>query len=158
MTRIESRLSGTTRLRRSAASTVACGGLLAGLIFSGGCGQSAPPARTVYPVLGKVELNGKPTAGAVVTLHPKGATNTPPARAEVKPDGTFVAGTYEASDGAAEGDYVVTVEWFKPVLKRDDYVMGPNLVPAKYSVPQTSQIEVHVAAQPNQLPTIKLKR
>ncbi len=107
---------------------------------------------------GKVELNGKPTAGAVVTLHPKGATDAPPARAEVKPDGTFVAGTYEVSDGAAEGDYIVTVEWFKPVQKRDDYVMGPNLVPAKYSVPQTSQIEVHVAAQPNQLPTIKLTR
>ena len=51
-------------------------------------------------------------------LHPKGQSETPAARAEVKPDGTFVAGTYEVSDGAAEGDYIVTVEWFKPVQKR----------------------------------------
>ena len=107
---------------------------------------------------GKVELNGKPTAGAVVILHPKEGSAAPAARAEVKADGTFVAGTYAATDGAAEGDYLVTVEWFKPVLKNDDYVMGPNLVPKKYSAPQTSQIEIHVAAQSNQLPTIKLKR
>ena len=54
--------------------------------------------------------------------------------------------TYALDDGAAEGDYLVTVEWFKPVQKNDDYVIGPNLVPEKYGKPQTSPIEVHVAA------------
>lgn len=123
-----------------------------------GCGQSAPPRATVYPVQGKVELNGKPTPGAVVVLHPKGNAEIPAARAEVKPDGTFEVGTYAVADGAPEGDYVATIEWFKPVLKKDDYVMGPNLVPKQYSAPQTSKLEVHVAAQPNQLPTFRLKR
>jgi hypothetical protein len=123
-----------------------------------GCGQSGPQHATVYPVKGKVELNGKPTPGAVVVLHPKGNPEIPSARAEVQADGTFVVGTYGVNDGAAEGDYVATVEWFKAVPKNDDYVVGPNLVPKQYSAPQTSKLEVHVAAQPNQLPTFKLKR
>lgn len=130
---------------------------VAGTFFTG-CGQSAPPKATVYPVQGKVELNGKPTPGAVVVLHPKGNPEIPSARAEVQPDGTFIVGTYAVSDGAAEGDYVATVEWFKAVQKNDDYVVGPNLVPKQYSAPQTSTLDVHVAAQPNQLPTFKLKR
>jgi hypothetical protein len=123
-----------------------------------GCGQSAPPRVPVFPVQGKVEVNGKPAAGALVVLHPKGESNAPPARAEVSADGSFSTSTYAPGDGAAEGDYVVTVEWFKPVLKNDNYVVGPNLVPEQYSMPQTSQIEVHVAAQTNQLPPIALKR
>lgn len=158
-------MTNVSRNQRSSAARYTAGwqfalsGVVLGLIaFAAGCGQSAPTRATVYPVQGKVELNGKPTAGAVVMFHPKGAPDKPAARAEVKPDGTFVAGTYEAADGAPEGDYVVTVEWFKPVLKNDEYVMGPNLAPKKYSTPQTSNLEVHVAAQPNQLPTITLKR
>ncbi len=123
-----------------------------------GCGQSGPERLTVYPVQGKLEVNGKPAAGAVVVLHPKGDASKPGARAEVQADGTFTAGTYTANDGAPEGDYILTVEWFKPVLKHDEYVTGPNLVPAKYSKPDSSQLEVHVAAQPNQLAPIKLKR
>jgi hypothetical protein len=158
MLKVGSLLSETARPRRSAWSSIACGAVAVGILGTVGCGQSAPPRATVYPVQGKIELNGKPTAGAVVILHPKEGSAAPPARAEVKPDGTFAAGTYGATDGAAEGDYVVTVEWFKPVLKNDDYVMGPNLIPKKYSERQTSQIEVHVAAQTNELPTIKLKR
>jgi hypothetical protein len=137
-----------------------CAVAIVGIALSAlaGCGQSAPPRVPVYPVQGKVEVNGKPAAGALVLLHPKGDPSRPPARAEVKPDGTFEASTYAPADGAAEGDYIVTVEWFKAVPKNDDFVIGPNLVPDKYSKPQTSKIEVHVAAQPNQLPPITLKR
>jgi len=131
---------------------------LLALTVLAGCGQAAPERLNVYPVQGKLEVNGKPAAGAVVILHPKGDAAKPGARAEVQSDGSFSAGTYAASDGAPEGDYILTVEWFKPVLKRDEYVMGPNLVPDKYSKPESSQLEIHVAAQPNQLAPIKLKR
>ena len=124
-----------------------------------GCGRSGPARVAVYPVQGKVEVNGKPAAGAVVILHPKGDPAAPAARGEVKEDGTFVAGTYASGDGAAEGDYIVTVEWFKPVKQKNgDFVEGKNLVPEKYSRPTTSQLEVHVAAQENQLPPITIKR
>jgi len=123
-----------------------------------GCGQSAPPRVPVFPVEGRVEVNGRPAAGAVVILHPKGNASAPAARAQVKPDGTFAAMTYEPADGAAEGDYVVTVEWYKPIQKHGEWDQGPNLVAAKYGRPQTSSIEVHVAAQANQLPPIKVTR
>lgn len=124
-----------------------------------GCGKSGPPAKlAVFPVEGKVELNGKPPAGATVILHPKDETRVPGARAQVQPDGTFKVTTYTTDDGAAEGDYIVTVEWRKAVQKNGDYTFGPNLVPEQYSNRQTSQLEVHVAAQPNVLPPIKLKR
>ncbi len=124
-----------------------------------GCGKSGAPAKlAVFPVEGKIELNGKAPAGATVILHPKNESLTPGARAQVQPDGTFKATTYTADDGAAEGDYIVTVEWRKAVQKNGDFTFGPNLVPEQYSNRQTSQIEVHVAAQSNVLPPIKLKR
>ncbi|HEY1598060.1 MAG TPA: hypothetical protein VGG64_00560 [Pirellulales bacterium] len=144
---------------RSAALRLGVWALTLGTVLtSAGCGQSAPPRVPVFPVQGKVSVNGKPAAGALVILHPKGDPSKPSARAAVKPDGTFEATTYAPADGAAEGDYVVTVEWYKAVPKNDDYVVGPNLVPDKYSKPQTSNIEVRVAAQPNELPPITLKR
>ena len=124
-----------------------------------GCGKSGPPEKlAVFPVEGKIELNGKPPAGATVILHPKNEALTPGARAEVQPDGTFKATTYTTGDGAAEGDYIVTVEWRKAVQKNGDYTFGPNLVPEQYSDRKTSQLEVHVAEQPNVLRPIKLKR
>ena len=76
----------------------------------------------------------------------------------MQPDGTFKATTYTSGDGVAEGDYIVTVEWRKAVQKNGEYTFGPNLVPEQYSDRQTSQLEIHVAAQPNVLPPIKLKR
>ena len=75
MGRVDSAFTDSARLLGRGAA-LACG-IAAGLFFSAGCGQSAPPRATVYPVQGKVELNGKPTAGAVVTLHPKGGTDAP---------------------------------------------------------------------------------
>jgi hypothetical protein len=128
------------------------------LATAAGCGQSAPPRVPVFPVEGRVEVNGRPADGALVVLHPKTDTSLPAARAQVKSDGTFTAMTYQPADGAAEGDYIVTVEWYKPVQKRGEWEQGPNLVAAKFGRPQTSQIEVHVAAQANQLPPIKVTR
>jgi len=130
----------------------------AALVAAAGCGQSGPPRVPVYPVQGKVEIDGRPAAGALVILHPKENPSAAAALAHVNNDGTFTTTTYETGDGAAEGDFIVTVEWFKPVQRNDDYVMGPNLAPEKYRRPETSDLQVHVAAQPNELQPIKLRR
>src|SRR5262245_35683473 len=78
-----------------------------------GCGRSG--RAPVYPVTGQVLLDGsgKPAAGATVIFHPaKGATDSAPrAVGQADDQGTFTLTTYEKGDGAAAGDYVVTVEW-----------------------------------------------
>ena len=136
----------------------ACAIALSALLPLTGCGRSAPNQVPVFPAQGTVIVNGKPAAGAVVVLHPKDGASAPAARAEVQPDGTFFATTYAPRDGAAEGDYVVTVEWYRPREKNGEFIFGPNLVPPKYSRPETSKIEVHVASQANHFPPITIKR
>src|SRR5581483_6787301 len=69
-------------------------------------------AHKVYPVKGKVLVNGAPAADCLVVLNrtfdqqnpvtPQGRTNE---------NGEFQITSYYANDGAPEGEYVVTFEW-----------------------------------------------
>ncbi len=90
-------------------------GLLAAamtLMFSG-CGGGSAPSRPQYAVHGKVLYRGQPAAEAIVVLHPVHQSDPPryPPRGVTGKDGTFVIGSRLASDGAAEGEYAVTVVW-----------------------------------------------
>jgi hypothetical protein len=125
-----------------------------------GCGRSGPPRVITHQAKGRVTYAGQPAAGAFVVLHPKNQPESlaPTPTATVQPDGTFALTTYDAGDGVPEGDYVVTVQWRKTVKSGSDYVLGPNLLPAKYGRPETSDIVVHVAAGQSELPPIALKR
>jgi hypothetical protein len=138
------------------ASTVA---LIAGLLLAG-CGRSGPPRVTTYPTKGSVTYQGQPVSGAFLALHSKNdpRPDVPTSTAIVQPDGTFAVTTYDAADGVPPGDYVVTIQWRKAVKSGGDYVLGPSLLPAKYSRPETSDVVVHVAAGKNELPPITLKR
>jgi hypothetical protein len=123
-----------------------------------GCGENESRVP-VYPVKGSISFLGQPLSGAFLSLHPKGAArNAPAPRASVKPDGSFELSTFEGSDGAPEGEYLVAVKWYKPVKVKGEIVSGPNALPAKFSNPKTSGIEVNVASGDNQLPPIQLKR
>ena len=96
----------------------------------------------VHPVVGAIQFRGQPADGAFVSLHPKNATEgVPNPRATVAKDGSFVVSTYDGNDGAPEGDYVVTVQWYKPVRQGNDLVGGPNVLPPKYASPRTSGCE-----------------
>ena len=81
------------------------------LALLAGCGGSGNP-RT-YAVTGKVVFRGKPCDGALVVFHPtaKGRENDPKPVATVSEDGSYKLTTYEANDGAPEGDYNVTIVW-----------------------------------------------
>ena len=76
-----------------------------------GCGGSGNPKT--YAVSGKVMFRGKPCDGALVVFHPtaKGRENDPKPVATVAEDGTYKLTTFEANDGAPEGDYGVTIVW-----------------------------------------------
>jgi hypothetical protein len=124
-----------------------------------GCGSSDDVAVELHPVRGEISFQGKPIAGAIVSLHPKvvGATDAPNPRASVQADGRFELSTFAQHDGAPAGDYVLTVQWFRPVDRNGDVVPGPNVLPKKYSKPETSKIDIRVASGSNDLPAITLR-
>ena len=73
-------------------------------------------AAVSAPVCGSRQSPASWTAGrvqAIVVLHPVNQNDPPPfpPRGVTGPDGTFVIGLRLTSDGAPEGEYVVTVIW-----------------------------------------------
>ena len=133
--------------------------LAAGLCLTG-CGND--PERTpVFKTTGKVTFQNQPLTGAFLVLHPKQAPANPAdprPSAQLKADGTFEATTFDGADGAPAGEYVVTVEYRKLIQYDGGWQPGPNVLPAKYENPATSDIFVRVAEGENQLPEIVLKR
>ena len=100
-----------------------------------GCTEAKPARVAVYPASGTITFKGQPTHGALVTLHPKsGPTeNVPTPRANVDKDGSFKVSTFDGGDGAPEGEYVVTVRWYKLIKNGGDVVAGPDVIPKKYT-------------------------
>src|SRR5882672_7315648 len=78
-------------------------------LLSLACGGKDIP--TVYPVRGEVLVNGQPAAGAVIVFNPRDKEKLRQAYATVQADGSFKLSTYGKFDGAAAGEYVVTVSW-----------------------------------------------
>jgi len=123
-----------------------------------GCGKGGAARVPVHPVAGAVKFRGQAMNGAFVALHPKNPTDGVPApRASVAPDGTFTLSTHDGNDGAPEGEYVVTVQWYKPVKVGKDVVGGPNVLPPKYASASTSDLKITVAAGENHLKPILLR-
>jgi len=133
--------------------------IVAVLIFAG-CGRSGPPRVATNPTKGSITYQGHPIGGAFLALHPKSSSpaDVPTATAVVQSDGTFAVTTYDTGDGVPEGDYVVTVQWRKAQKSGGEFVPGPNLLPAKYTRPESSDVVVHVASGTNELPPIVLRR
>jgi hypothetical protein len=128
-------------------------------VFVAGCRSSHSTDVALHPVKGTITFQGKPISGAIVSLHPKEASKSvaPNPRASVQADGKFELSTFGQFDGAPEGDYVLTVQWFRPVNRNGDVMPGPNVLPRKYSKPATSNIDIRVASGTNELPTIQLR-
>lgn len=74
---------------------------IAGCTPGGGANQ-----KTTYKVTGKVTMGGSPVPGATITFSPLDRTN-PPAMGVTDTQGVYVLTTYDAGDGAAQGDYKV---------------------------------------------------
>jgi hypothetical protein len=142
---------------RAAATSVRLAAIAACLAAIAGCAKSGPERTPVHPVKGTITFKGEPMSGALVALHPQSPQEgTPNPRANVGKDGAFDVSTYVTADGAPEGDYVLTVLWYKPVKKGSDIVEGPNVIPAKYANPATSTLRVSVKPGENALPAITL--
>jgi hypothetical protein len=135
----------------SVARVAACwlGVLTVGIL---GCGGPEPP-ESVYPVKGEVFYRGKPAVGALVAFHKVGADpNAGQPSGEVQDDGTFTLTSYRADDGAAPGEYQVTISWRETTggsLSDPEY--GPEKLPKKYQTPDKSGLSVSVTAGSNNL-------
>ena len=74
---------------------------------------SCSGANNLHPVQGKVLQNGSPAKGAVVVFHPKSSDEMATLRPScvVDESGTFILSTTKPGDGAAAGEYIVTITW-----------------------------------------------
>lgn len=130
-----------TQLRGGCCYVVAC---LYCLILLG-CTSNAT-RLDVRPVQGKLFVGKTPAVGAMVVFHPlaKQDERAVP-RGKVGEDGSFKLSTYNADDGAPLGKYKVTIDWRK-TNTIDPNDNGTSLVPAIYTRPDSTPLEVEITA------------
>jgi hypothetical protein len=121
-----------------------------------GCGEAPETKVAVTPVTGTLTIHGEKVVGARIVLHPQGHP-LPEGRIAVgktKADGTYAVTIYDDPQGIPPGEYVGTVEYYKPV----DGSTGPNVVSKPYDKPDTSPIKVSVKDSPITVDPIDIKR
>lgn len=121
--------------------------VLAAALLAVGCGKSGTGP---VPVTGRVLVNGRPAAGAAVVFHPvnAGGEATRPL-AQVDQNGEFRLTTASAGDGAAPGEYKVTLTWYVSPPRTGKRAEGDdppakNLIPDRYGKPDSTPVTATV--------------
>jgi hypothetical protein len=131
--------------------------------LSAGCGGKGRPEMKgklpLFPVTGKLMLDGQPMVGATIlfyptTAFPAGAAKQRP-RATVDTDGTFHVSTYANDDGAPAGDYKVTVSWKGDLTGITSEQAGdlPEMAPTTVQGANSTRLRMKVTEAENVLPT-----
>lgn len=132
------------------------------LLCSQGCGKGVDRDK-VYPVTGKLLVQGKPAEGARVTFFRTDESANRPGMAipsgEVDSSGVYHLQAYKPGDGAPVGDYRVAVTWLEPVpagvnaetITRQDRLGG------RYSDPSKSKLTAKVESGGGEIPPFDLK-
>lgn len=125
------------------------------LVSIGGCSSSEGPP--LYPVSGRLFVDGKPADQAQVILHPVDGKDFDRRGARpsgiTEQDGTFQITTYTKGDGAPEGTFAVTVSWPEDPNSLEP---SPDRLRGLFLLPQKSSIKVKIEPRQNQLKTIEL--
>jgi hypothetical protein len=143
----------------------ACLVVMLGVTVLAGCSKHGPPPikgtkLAVFPVKGKLMMDGKPMVAAAiifnpVTQFPKGSAQVQP-RATADENGDFTVWTYANDDGAPAGDYKITISWKgAEAVGLTDGGRGEidEKVPEAFQTARTSKIRIKVKEEPNTLPT-----
>lgn len=125
-----------------------------------GCGDGRVD---VYPVTGKVTVQGKPAAGASVVFFAKDAKlrgpGTPTPQGKTDEAGVFNLDSFETGDGAPAGEYQVAISWMETVAPSEDPEM-PNerdQLQGRYANPEQSGLTASVTEGDNEIPPFELK-
>jgi|SRR5262245_50335514 len=131
---------------------------LAVVLFASGCGKK-DGKRPVYPVVGKVLIDGQPGADARLIFYPTDAADTlaPKPTAVVDEQGNLVVTTYVTGDGAPVGEYKVALEWPKMTNQFGRIQPGPDRLGGKYKDHTSSKWTVRIAEGNNTLPDFDVK-
>jgi hypothetical protein len=133
------------------------------LALVGGCGKK-PKVIPVYKAKGKIQVEGKPVQGLLVTLFTidpdlekdMAENQIPNPHAVTKDDGSFTLTTYKDEDGAPAGEYIVKVE---SIGQRRAFGQGssPSPIAKSYSSRATTKLRAKIDAKPdNELETMNL--
>jgi hypothetical protein len=127
-----------------------------------GCGGADDGRIAVYPVRGKVMVNGAPAEGAKVVLY--GATPELSGRGSVLPSGVtdangeFRLRSYEPGDGTPAGEYQVSILWLEPIPEDADQEMyePKDRLELKFADPAQSGLVAEVPEGGCELPIFNL--
>jgi hypothetical protein len=107
------------------------------LVAGSGCGAGSGTMATLIPVKGKVTYKGQPLTKGIVRFEPDGYGR--PATGELQADGTFVLTTLQKGDGVVAGEHKVSITDTGSKPRKE-------LVPKKYTIPNTSKLTAEVDA------------
>lgn len=122
-----------------------------------GCSSNERMERVpVYPAKLKLLYQGRPAKGAYVVLRPIDGVSQahPPAYGEADVEGIVKFTTYEAYDGAAIGNYIITATWTEI---DDDENQSPDRFRGKYSSPEKSKLRCVIEKGDNDLGVINIE-
>ena len=131
--------------------------LMAICLWMMACGCTRQKSEGIYPVRGSVIVNGVPAEYANVLFVPKDPDGLK-ASGVVGADGEFQLTTQREFDGAAPGEYSVTISWAKPKnpnAGEPDY--GPELLPKSFQDPLKSGLSANIEPTNNILEPFDLK-
>lgn len=122
-----------------------------------GCSNKTP---TLYPVSGKVLINGSPMEKVTIVFHRESEndfdrTQMKPT-AETKEDGSFIMSTNFPGDGVAKGTYRVTFLKEQKGKGEEDRAGTTDALGGKYLLKEKSKIIVTIKEGPNALETFQL--
>jgi hypothetical protein len=140
------------------------------IAFSIAAGCTPSGQVKTYPVTGRIMFDGKPMVGGgaislIPTINQPGKT----AAGIIKPDGTYVLGTYKNTDGSMPGEFRVVIfqEKVKEGQARPDgsapsaaaaiTVPPADQIPNIYASDRDSPLTAKIEPQPNEI-NFDLKR
>lgn len=126
------------------------------LVLLSSCPACSSGRKPVHKVHGQVLVDGRPAAQAQVLLHPAegGGEELRPA-GQTDDQGHFQLTSYANGDGAPEGDYAVTVTWFR-VYKTGGEAVPYNALPRRYAAAPSSALRVTIRKGDNDLSPFRL--
>ncbi len=132
------------------------------LIVVSGCGKNDGRVK-VYPTSGKVLVRGTPAEGARVVFYPVSEELKKPGMpipyGSTDSSGNFKLRSYDADDGAPEGDYNISIVWLDvpPDKAEENPLSAKDRLAGKYSNPQTSKLTTKVEKGGGEIPAFDLQ-